>query len=206
MRTKRYLFGHWIGITNVYWALVLTWGIYLTRYPLWDWSLYQIALALCVLVWSLIIGFWTAYLLGYYVRGVAKCISRIRLSLFRAFHVLGQTATLLIVLISLIGLFPNLLPGGAFFQMWEDPIFWVVLVMGILTGFHHFFYKVVSSGPTRFDALDRLFVRVGQGDPVPWGEPRGGSIGVEVRRLRRLQSRLHNRSKSGIPGQVDSCH
>ncbi|MFQ3612278.1 MAG: hypothetical protein SNJ68_01010, partial [Cyanobacteriota bacterium] len=69
----------------------------------------------------------------------------------------------------------------------------MVLVMGILQGFHHFFYKVVSSGPTRFDALDRLFMHVGQGDPVKWGEPKGGSIGVELRRLRRFRGRPKTR-------------
>jgi WD40 repeat protein len=64
-------------------------------------------------------------------------------------------------------------------------LFWIMQSIAISQGLHHFFYKFTSGSPSR---LDGLLDQIERGKPIDWQYPVGGSIGVELRRLRRFRS------------------
>lgn len=183
---KKYLVGQWVGISFIHWLIIFTWGIYLTTYPLSNWSLYHLEIALSVFLSSLIVCFWTIYLLNCYFRLTAKSIIRFWLPVFRVIYVLGQTTTLLIVMIGTVKVLLGFLSSEVFFRLSDRLGFWIVISLAIAQGLQHYFYKFLSGSTSR---LDGLLDRIGRDEPIDWRYPIGGSIGVELRRLRRIESR-----------------
>ncbi|MEA5513898.1 hypothetical protein [Nodularia sp. UHCC 0506] len=65
-----------------------------------------------------------------------------------------------------------------------DPYgFWLLLGLAIAQGLQHFVYKFTSSSSSRPDGL---LDQIGTHKAIDWQYPIGGSIGIELRRLRRL--------------------
>ncbi|MGF1570947.1 MAG: hypothetical protein ACFCVD_23210 [Nodosilinea sp.] len=180
---KRYLLRQWVGITLLHWFLALPLGIYLATYPLSSWSFYQVATALWFFLFSLILCFWTIYLLGYYPHRLFRSARRFRFPVFRAIYVSGQAISLLILLMGAVVLLSRLLPDHDFFRLSDLAGFWIMQSIAIAQGLHHFFYKFTSGSPSRNDGL---LDRMGKGETIDWQHPFGGAIGVELRRIRRL--------------------
>lgn len=183
---RQYFFHQWVGISFVHWLIAPLLGIYLATYPLSRWSFYQVATALWFLLFSLILCFWTVYLLSYYFHPLARLVMQFRLRVFRAIYALGRVTTLLIVLMGAIRLPPAALPDEAFFRLADDFGFWLFQSIAIAQGLHHFFYKFTSGSRLRSDGL---LDQIGKGKPIDWKSPIGGSIGLELRRMRRIEFR-----------------
>jgi hypothetical protein len=108
-----------------------------------------------------------------------------RLPVFKAIHLLGQATTLLILLIGAIRLMPGVWTEKEFFLLPDRSLFWIMQSIAAAQGLHHFFYKFTSGSSSR---LDGLLDQIERGKPIDWQYLVGGSIGIELRRLRRFRS------------------
>lgn len=113
---KQYLFGQWVGISFIHWLFGPPLGFYLATDPLAQWSFYQVTIALWVFLSSLILSFWTIYLLSCSSRAFASAIKPFRVLLLKAIHLAGQVTTLLIVVLGTVRLLSGLWPEGEFFR------------------------------------------------------------------------------------------
>jgi signal transduction histidine kinase len=182
---KKYLLKQWVGISFIHWLIGLTFGIYLATFPFAQCFFYKLAIALWVLLSSLILSFWTIYLLSWAFPAFARTIMPFRMPVLKAIYRLGQATTLLILLIGAVRLLPGVWTEEEFFHLPDGSLFWIMQSIAISQGLHHFFYKFTSGSPSR---LDGLLDQIERGKPIDWQYPVGGSIGVELRRLRRFRS------------------
>ncbi|PSB12969.1 hypothetical protein C7B61_07750 [filamentous cyanobacterium CCP1] len=183
LRTS-YLWGKWLGIASIHWLFALGW--LLINDPPSRWTIDEVVLISLSALSSLILCFWTIYLLGGYFRPVARYVIRFRLPLFQAIYALGRAITGLVVLMGAAKLLPGVLPDGEFFRSSDREFFWVITLLAIAQGLQYFFYKFTSGSPSRHKGLSD---QIEKGQPIDWRYPMGGEIGVELRRLRRLAQR-----------------
>lgn len=174
---KKKLIRSWVGTIFLHMLLSPPWAIYLVVKPIQQWSVVDIPITMFIVISGYIILFWTLHLWG----AGSHTIKRVLLRYGSPLHQLGQLCTIL-----LLGFMVTKAISDTVFNsdILGEPFtldYWCLFVFAEAQGIQHYLYKMTSVSPR---GKDGLFEMLERRQPVSWYSPLGGSIGVELRRLK----------------------
>lgn len=175
---KKQLIRSWVGTIFLHILLLPPWAISLVVKPVHQWSVVDIPIALFLVISGYIVLFWTLYIWGV----GSHTIKRVLLRYGSPLHRIGQICTILL----LVFMVAKAISGVVFnSDVLGEPFtlgYWGFLVSIEAQGIQHYLYKMTSASPK---GKDGLFEMLEGRQSVSWSSPLGGSIGVELRRLKR---------------------
>jgi hypothetical protein len=177
-RIKKQLIRSWLGTIFLHVLLLPPWAIYLVVKPIHQWSIVDIPIALFVVISGYIVLFWTLYLWGV----GSHTIKRILLKYGLPLHRIGQVCTILLLVFMVTKAISDLVLNS---DVLGEPFtlgYWGFFLVAEAQGIQHYLYKITSASPKGKDGLVEMLERK---QPVSWYSPVGGSIGVQLRRLKQ---------------------
>jgi hypothetical protein len=176
-RIKKRLIRSWLGTIFLHVLLLPPGAIYLAVQPVQNLSVADIPIALFIAISGYIVLFWTLYLWG----AGSQTIKRILLRYGSPLYQIGQLCTILLLLFMVTKFISGMVFNsdilGRSFTRGE----WAFLGCVLAQGIQHYLYKMTSESPQGKDGLLDMLERK---QPISWYRPLGGSIGVELRRLK----------------------